>query len=82
MRAFMRAKNLHFKSVKITLTSLHSTIKAIFKLPNQFGGAEAVNEIFEGGFVGGDDNRKLTDEEKNEISERFMGVAWSLIQRK
>lgn len=32
--------------------------------------------------VGGDDNRKLTDEEKNEISERFMGVAWSLIQRK
>ena len=32
--------------------------------------------------AGGDDNRKLTDEEKNEISERFMGVAWSLIQRK
>ena len=31
MRAFMRAKTLHFKSVKITLTSLHSTIKAIFK---------------------------------------------------
>lgn len=32
--------------------------------------------------TGGDDNRQLTNDEKNEISERFMGVAWSLIQRK
>jgi hypothetical protein len=32
--------------------------------------------------TGGDDNRQLTNEEKNEISERFMGLAWSLIQRK
>lgn len=31
--------------------------------------------------VGGDDNHKLTDEEKNKISDRFMGVAWSLIQK-
>lgn len=32
--------------------------------------------------AGGDDNHQLTAEEKNEISERFMGLAWSLIQRK
>lgn len=31
--------------------------------------------------AGGDDNHKLTDEEKNKISNRFMGVAWSLIQK-
>lgn len=31
--------------------------------------------------VGGDDNHKLTDKEKNKISDRFMGVAWSLIQK-
>lgn len=31
---------------------------------------------------GGDENHKLTQEEKNEVSERFLGLAWSLIQRK
>jgi hypothetical protein len=31
--------------------------------------------------VGGDENHKLTDEEKNKISDRFMGLAWSLIQK-
>jgi hypothetical protein len=31
--------------------------------------------------AGGDDNHKLTDEEKNKISDRFMGLAWSLIQK-
>lgn len=31
--------------------------------------------------VGGDENHKLTDEEKNKISDRFMGFAWSLIQK-
>jgi hypothetical protein len=32
--------------------------------------------------VGGDDNHKLTDSEKAELSEVFMGLAWALIQRK
>lgn len=32
--------------------------------------------------AGGDDNHKLTDVEKNELSEVFMGLAWALIQRK
>jgi hypothetical protein len=31
--------------------------------------------------AGGDENHKLTDEEKNKISDRFMGLAWSLIQK-
>jgi len=31
---------------------------------------------------GGDDNHKLTEVEKVELSEVFMGLAWALIQRK
>lgn len=31
---------------------------------------------------GGDENHKLTEQEKIEISERFLGLAWLLIQRK
>jgi hypothetical protein len=31
--------------------------------------------------VGGDENHKLTDDEKSKISDRFMGLAWSLIQK-
>jgi hypothetical protein len=31
---------------------------------------------------GGDDNHKLTETEKVELSEVFMGLAWALIQRK
>lgn len=30
----------------------------------------------------GEDNHHLTDQEKNTLSERFLGLAWSLIQRK
>jgi hypothetical protein len=32
--------------------------------------------------AGGDENHKLTDSEKGELSSVFMGLAWSLIQRK
>lgn len=32
--------------------------------------------------AGGDDNHKLTESEKNELSDLFMGLAWALIQRK
>jgi len=32
--------------------------------------------------VGGDENHKLTDPEKNKLSDTFMGLAWALIQRK
>lgn len=32
--------------------------------------------------VGGDENHKLTESEKNKLSETFMGLAWALIQRK
>jgi hypothetical protein len=31
--------------------------------------------------ITGDDNHKLTDEEKTKLSDRFMGLAWSLIQK-
>lgn len=32
--------------------------------------------------AGGEDNHTLTEQEKNELSEVFMGLAWALIQRK
>lgn len=32
--------------------------------------------------VTGDDNHKLSEEEKTNISDRFMGLAWSLIQKR
>lgn len=32
--------------------------------------------------AGGDDNHKITESEKNELSDLFMGLAWALIQRK
>jgi len=44
-------------------------------------------ESFDDGVLGlitgvtGDDNHKLSDEEKNKLSDRFMGLAWSLIQK-